>query len=47
VTTYTVDGEQLISVVAGSSAAAAERRDENWQKTHQKGGMLITFGLVK
>jgi alcohol dehydrogenase (cytochrome c) len=46
VNTYTVDGRQYVAVVAGSSAAAAERRDENWQKTHQKGGMLITFGLV-
>ncbi|MBI3989683.1 MAG: PQQ-dependent dehydrogenase, methanol/ethanol family [candidate division NC10 bacterium] len=45
-TTYTVDGRQYVSIVVGSSGANAENTNKEWLKTHQKGGMLITFGLV-
>ena len=46
VNTFTVDGEQLLAVVAGQAGTAIETGlDQDWPKKHQKGGYLITFGL--
>jgi hypothetical protein len=45
VNTFTVDGEQMLAVVVGQAQTGIEMFDENWKKTHQKGGHLIAFGL--
>ena len=45
VSTFTVDGKQYLSAVVGQAQAGIEMFDENWKKTHQKGGHLIAFAL--
>ena len=45
VNTFTVDGEQMLTVVVGQAQAGIEMFDGNWKRTRQKGGHLIAFGL--
>ena len=46
VNTFTVDGKQVLTVVAGQAGTAIETGlDQDWPKTHQKGGYLIAFEL--
>lgn len=46
VNTFTVDGKQVLAVVAGQAGTAIETGlDQDWPKTHQKGGYLIAFEL--
>ena len=45
VNTFTIDGKQYLTVGASQAQTGIEMFDENWKKTHQKGGHLIAFGL--
>ena len=47
VNTFTIDGKQYLTVVVGQAQTGIEMFDENWKKTHQKGGHLIAFALHK
>ena len=45
INTFTIDGKQTLTVVAGQAQTGTETFGENWKKTHRTGGRLIAFGL--
>ena len=45
VNTFTVDGKQMLAVMTGQAQTGIEMFEEDWKKTHPRGGHLIAFGL--